>query len=66
MLLRRSMRDKKIAGVCGGMARSMGLSSTSVRWFFVLLVLLFGMSGWVYLVLWAIIPSDEDHGEYKE
>lgn len=66
MRLMRSMRDRKIAGVCGGMARSMGLSSTTVRWFFVLLVLLFGMSGWVYLVLWLIIPSDDDVGEYRE
>ncbi len=66
MRLKRSMRDKKIAGVCGGIAQAAGLSPSAVRWFFVLLVLVFGMSGWVYLVLWLLIPSDDDYGEYGE
>jgi phage shock protein C len=65
MILERTMRDKKIAGVCGGIAKKLDINSTSLRWIFALLVLFGGISGWIYLVLWIIIPSDNDIGDYR-
>lgn len=55
----KSRRDKKIAGVCGGLARYFGIDSTIVRVFFAGAAIL----GWgatipLYIVL-AIILSDE-------
>ena len=36
MALTRSREDKMIAGICGGIAKSLGWSSTSVRVLYVL------------------------------
>ncbi len=65
MSIQRTMGDKKIAGVCGGIARELHMSSTTVRWIFVLLVWLAGMSGLVYLIAWMIMPSDGKLETYK-
>jgi phage shock protein PspC (stress-responsive transcriptional regulator) len=59
------MGDKKIAGVCGGLARQLGLDSGKVRWAFVLLVLFAGLSAWVYLVAWFLMPSDGGSDAYR-
>ena len=55
--LYRSRTDKKIAGVCGGLADFFGIDSSLVRLFFILLFL-FGGSGFlVYVILWIIVPE---------
>lgn len=59
MKLRRSMNDRMLAGVCSGMARELGLKAANVRWAFILMVLLAGLSLWVYAIAWLLIPSDE-------
>lgn len=56
--LRLSANDKKIAGVCGGIAEYFGLESTLLRIIFVLLVILFrGLPIALYLICWAVIPK---------
>jgi len=65
MSLQRTMGDKKIAGVCGGLARQMNIESSKVRWAFVLLVLFAGLSAWVYLVAWLLMPSDGGSDSYR-
>lgn len=52
------MDDKLVAGVCGGIAKAFGLSSTGVRWAFVFLVLFAGLSVLVYAVAWLLMPGD--------
>jgi len=56
--LRRSRRNRIIAGVCGGLAEFYGISSF---WFRLALVIAFipgGVPGLlIYLILWMIIPS---------
>jgi phage shock protein C len=59
MKLRRSIDDRKIAGVCGGIAEQLEISSTSVRVGFIIAVLLAGLSIWTYLVAWIVIPYRE-------
>lgn len=54
--LYKSNSDKKICGVCGGIAEYFGIDSSTVRLITVLLVLFAGMSIWVYIVA-ALIMS---------
>jgi phage shock protein C len=51
-----SNSDRKIAGVCGGLAEFFGLDATLLRLAFIF-VFLFGGSGLlIYLVFWAVVP----------
>ena len=54
-----STTDKKIAGVCGGLADHFGIDSALLRLVTVLLILFGGLSLWVYIILWIIIPSNQ-------
>ena len=58
--LTRSSTDKRVAGVCGGIAEYYGVDSTPIRLLWVVLSILFGaVVGGVaaYLVAWLIIPA---------
>lgn len=53
-------RDRKIAGVCGGIAEWLGVDPTAVRVAYTLLTLFTAFSGVVvYIVLWIVIPKEE-------
>lgn len=57
--LMRSSTDSKIAGVCGGLADYLGIDSTIVRLFLVILAVVPGgiVGGIIaYIVAWIIIP----------
>jgi phage shock protein C len=57
--LRRSRRNRMIAGVCGGLAEFFGIDSFWIRLGFAILLIPGGLPGLVpYIVLWIIIPSD--------
>jgi len=59
----RSRRDRKLAGVCGGLAEEFGVSVTILRLAFVLSMLLGGGVGLiVYVVLWVVMPLKPDDG----
>lgn len=47
--------NRMIAGVAAGVAEYFGLSTTLVRWLFVLFGL-FGAGELVYIVLWIVMP----------
>jgi phage shock protein PspC (stress-responsive transcriptional regulator) len=55
----RSRRDVIVGGVCGGLAESLGIDSTLVRIFFVLLSLGNGIGVLLYLVLWFALPRED-------
>ena len=55
----RASRDKKIFGVCGGIANYFGIDSTLVRLITIILVFAAGLSVWVYLIA-ALIMSETD------
>jgi len=59
--LTRSRSDRKIAGVCGGLARYFGWDPTVVRVAYVVAsVVSVGFPGIaVYLLLWVLIPKGE-------
>lgn len=50
-------RDNMIAGVCGGVADFFGLDATLVRIATIFLLLFGGLSLWVYIILWLIVPK---------
>lgn len=54
-------RDGLIAGVCGGIAAFFGLDATLVRLLTLLLIFFGGLSLWVYIILWLIIPKAPKH-----
>ncbi len=57
--LRRSRVNRRIAGVCGGLAAYFGTDPTVVRSIFVLLGLPGGVPGTVlYLILWLVMPEE--------
>lgn len=57
--LTRSMTDKVIAGVCGGIANFLNVDPTLVRIVFVLLVLAGFFPGFLaYIISWIVIPAE--------
>lgn len=57
--LMRSRTDKKIAGVCGGLAKYLGVSSTIIRIIFVLAMFLgYGSFLLVYIAMAIIMPKE--------
>ena len=56
--LLRSRTDRMIGGVCGGLAQYFDLDSSALRVISALLILFGGMSVWVYLILWLVIPEE--------
>jgi phage shock protein C len=57
-----SNSDRKISGVCGGLAVFFGMDPTVVRILFVLLAIFTGVGFIAYLVIWAVAPRDPDGG----
>jgi phage shock protein C len=56
--LYRSRTERRIAGVCGGLANYLNFDPTLVRLLFVLGLLLVGGTLWVYLILMVVIPEE--------
>lgn len=57
--LRRSRRDRVIAGVCGGLGEFFGISPTWFRLGMLLALLPGGIPGLLlYVILWIVMPSE--------
>lgn len=54
----RAVNNRKIFGVCGGIADYFGVDPTLVRLITVILVFAFGLSIWVYLIAALIMPEN--------
>jgi phage shock protein PspC (stress-responsive transcriptional regulator) len=54
--LMRSSRDKKLGGVCAGLADYFDLDPTIVRVVWLLAVFLGGTGVLAYLILWIVLP----------
>ena len=53
----RNVQDKKIAGVCAGLADYLDIDATLVRGLQILFTLLGGSGILAYLMLWLIMPE---------
>ncbi len=56
--LMRSRTDRKIAGICGGIAQYNGWDPTLVRLAWVALVVFGGTGVLLYLILWVVVPEE--------
>lgn len=56
--LYRSRTDRKIVGVCGGLAEYFGIDPTLVRLLFVLGLIFVGGTLLAYLILALVIPEE--------
>jgi len=61
---KRSATDRYFAGVCGGMAKSMGMDSSAMRGLWVIGALIFSPAiPFVYIVLGLVLPLDQDEDD---
>lgn len=56
--LYRSRTERRISGVCGGLAAYFNVDPTVVRLLFVLGLLLVGGTFWAYIILMLVIPEE--------
>ena len=56
--LYRSKANRKLAGVCGGLAQYFNVDATLVRVLFVVLAVLGGSGLVLYLAMWIIVPNE--------
>jgi len=58
--LYRSRSDRKIAGVCGGMAHYFGIDPVIPRIVWVALILGAGIGLLAYVICWIVIPNEPE------
>ncbi|MBA7475261.1 hypothetical protein ES703_54820 [subsurface metagenome] len=58
--LYRSRTDRKIWGVCGGLAKHFDMDSTIVRVIFVASLLCGTLGFWVYIIMAIIVPQESE------
>ncbi len=59
--LYRSRRDRKLCGVCGGIAEYFGIDSTVVRLICVVLCVTGTIGLWAYIICAIVIPDAPDN-----
>ena len=55
--LYRQPKDKMIAGICTGLAEYFEIDPVIVRVLFTLAFFMATMGGWLYIILWIIVPN---------
>lgn len=56
--LYRPRANRSIAGVCSGLAEYFGIDPTLLRLITFMLILFGGLSIWIYVILWIVIPEE--------
>ena len=56
--LTRSTTDRRIAGVCGGLANYLTVDPVVLRIIFLISLIFGGLGLWAYLVIWLVAPED--------
>ncbi len=56
--MRRSLDDRWIGGVCGGLARMMGVETWIVRLAVTILTFFWGTGLVIYVLLWVFVPQE--------
>ena len=56
--LTRSTTDRRIAGVCGGVAKYLNVDPTVVRILFLIALICGSLGFWAYLIIWIAAPED--------
>ena len=56
--LYRSKTNRKLAGVCGGLAQYFNIDATLIRVLFIVLAVLGGSGLILYVAMWIIVPKE--------
>ncbi|HAA81947.1 MAG TPA: PspC domain-containing protein [Thermotoga naphthophila] len=64
--LKRSRKNRIIAGVCGGFAEYFNVDPTLVRLIWVLITLAWGAGLLLYIIAWLIMPEEEGETESEK
>lgn len=64
--LTRSVTDKVLAGVAGGLAQYLELDATLIRVIFILMAVFGGSGVLIYLILWIVMPSEQSAAQSSE
>ncbi len=59
--LYRSWANKVIGGVCGGLGEYFDIDPNVIRLISVLLVFFGGLSLWVYIIMWIVLPQSPNY-----
>lgn len=59
--LRRPRADRKIAGVCAGLAEYFDLDATIIRLLLVVSFVCGGFGFFAYIVAWIVMPNEPDY-----
>ena len=59
--LYRSRQDRILGGVCGGLAKYLQIDTILVRLFFIVFSLVGGIGPIAYLIMWVLVPSEEEN-----
>lgn len=62
----RSTADKKIAGVCGGLAEYFGIDATIIRLVWACCVIFAGFGLWIYIIAAIVIPENPGYTPYQD
>ncbi len=57
--LLRSQQDRILGGVCAGLGKYLGIDTVLVRLFFIVFALVGGIGPLLYIILWIVVPSEE-------
>jgi phage shock protein C len=59
-MFKKSKNDRVLFGVCGGIAKTLGIDSPLIRIVFILGTIFTGsLLFWIYLLLGIVLPIDE-------
>ena len=56
--LYRIRTGRKILGVCGGLADYLRVDPLVIRLLTLFLILFGGLSIWIYIILWLVVPEE--------
>ena len=56
--LYRSRKNRKVAGVCGGLADYFTVDPTLIRVLFIVLAVMGGAGALIYLAMWLVVPVE--------
>jgi phage shock protein PspC (stress-responsive transcriptional regulator) len=57
--LKRSLTDKMVGGVCGGLAKYFDIDTTLIRLVFAFATVFAGTGILAYIVMWIIVPKED-------
>lgn len=64
--LRRSSTDRVVGGVCGGLARTLGVDPVIVRVITAVLAILGGAGIAAYVIAWILVPDDQGESALEQ